>query len=59
MFCKMLRPVLEPTDRPIEWVPEAVLLEHEGDCSLHSSAKVKNECCHALLASNKTALQST
>ena len=56
MFCKVLRPVLVPTDHPIQWVPEVVLLEHEGDCSLPSSAKVKNECCHAFIASTKTAL---
>ena len=47
---------MEPTDPPIQWVPEVVLSEHEGDCSLHSSAKVKNEWCHALLASTETAL---
>jgi len=42
VFCKVLRPVLEPTDPPIQWVLEVVLMEQEGDCSLPSSAKVKN-----------------
>jgi hypothetical protein len=46
----MLRAVVEPTDPPIQWVPEDELLEHEGECSLHSSAKVKNECFHAFIA---------
>jgi len=56
VFCKMLRPVVEPTDPPIQWVPEDVLLEHEGNCSLHSSAKVMIECCHAFIASTERAL---
>ena len=56
MFCKMLRAVLGPTDPPIQWVPEDELLEHEGDYSLHCSAKVKNECCHAFIASTERPL---
>ena len=55
----MLTPVLGPTDPPIQWVLEVVLLEHEADCSLSSNAKVKNECCHAFIASTDTALYST
>ena len=56
MFRKMLNPVLEPTDPQTQWVPEVVLMEHEGGCSLHSSAKVKKECCHAFIARTETAL---
>jgi len=47
----LLRPILELTDPPIQWVPDIVLLEHEDDRSLSSNVKVKNECCHAFIAS--------
>jgi hypothetical protein len=59
VFCKVLRPVLEPTDPPFQWVPEVALLEQETNCSLPSSAKVKNECCPAFIGSTETALHST
>ena len=52
----MLRAVLEPTDPPIQWVPEDVQLEHEGESLLHCSAKVKNECCHAFIARTERTL---
>jgi hypothetical protein len=59
VFCKVFRPVLEPTDPPIQWVPEVVLLEHQVDRSPPSIAKVKNERCHAFIACTDTALYST
>jgi hypothetical protein len=55
----VLRQVLEPTDPPIQWVPDVLLLEQESDHSLPSSAKVKNECCHAFTASTEVTLYST
>jgi hypothetical protein len=59
VFCKVLRQVLEPTDPSIQRVPEGILLEFEAECSLPSSAKVKNECCHAFIACTETTLYST